>query len=172
MTNILAYIDPGTGSMLFTIIIGVVTTGVFLVRGLLIKFKYGLQGGKAKDINKNKIPLVIFSDDKRYWNIFKPICDELENRGQDCTYMTVSEDDPALQEKYEHIKCEFIGEGNKAFARLNMMSANVCLSTTPGLDVLQWKRSNGRPQNPDPESQNRSRKGETPVCRSRSSTKH
>ncbi len=141
MNHILAYIDPGTGSMLFTIIIGIVTTGVFVVRGLLIKFKFTLQGGKAKDFNKNKLPLVIFSDDKRYWNIFKPICDELESREQVCTYMTASPDDPALSEKYKHIKCEFIGEGNKAFARLNMMSAKVCLSTTPGLDVLQWKRS-------------------------------
>lgn len=141
MFNILAYIDPGTGSMLFTIIIGIVTTGVFLVRGLLIKFKFSLKGGKAKDIDKNKKPIVIFSDSKRYWNIFKPICDELEKREQECTYMTASPDDPALNEKYEYIKCEFIGEGNMAFAKLNMMSANICLSTTPGLDVLQWKRS-------------------------------
>lgn len=139
--NLLLYIDPGTGSMLFTIILGVVTTGVFVVRGLLIKFKYRLGGGKAAKADKNKIPYVIFSDSKRYWNVFKPVCDEFEKREVDCVYMTASPDDPALNESYEHIKTEFIGEGNKAFTRLNLMSAGVCLSTTPGLDVLQWKRS-------------------------------
>ena len=56
-------------------------------------------------------------------------------------YWTASPDDPALEEKYEYIKAEFIGEGNKAFARLNLAKANVLLSTTPGLDVYQWKRS-------------------------------
>ena len=138
--NLLAYIDPGTGSMLFTIILGVVTTGVFVVRGLLIKFKFGFGKGKsAKD--QNKIPYVIFSDSKRYWNVFKPVCDEFEKREIPCVYMTASPDDPALEEAYQYVKPEFIGEGNKAFARLNMMSAGTCLSTTPGLDVLQWKRS-------------------------------
>ena len=55
--------------------------------------------------------------------------------------MTASPDDPALQEHFDHVKCQFIGEGNKAFARLNLLQADVVLSTTPGLDVYQWKRS-------------------------------
>jgi len=139
--NFFAYIDPGTGSMLFTIILGVVTTGVFVVRGLIIKFKFGLGGGKSNKENAKKIPYVIFSDSKRYWNVFKPVCDEFEKREIPLSYLTASPDDPALEESYQYVKAEFIGEGNKAFARLNMMSAGTCLSTTPGLDVLQWKRS-------------------------------
>lgn len=55
--------------------------------------------------------------------------------------MTASSDDPALEEHFEHVHTEFIGEGNKAFARLNLLNADVVLSTTPGLDVYQWKRS-------------------------------
>ena len=35
-----------------------------------------------------------------------------------CAAAPASKDDPALSEKYEHVKCEFIGEGNKAFAEL------------------------------------------------------
>ena len=46
-----------------------------------------------------------------------------------------------ILKEYKHVKCEFIGEGNKAFARLNMMKATICFSTTPGLEVYQWKRS-------------------------------
>jgi len=137
----LGYIDPGTGSMLFTIVIGIATTLFFVLRGVLIKFKFKLHGGQAKEENSSKIPVVIFSDHKRYWNVFQPICEEMERRGIRGEYWTASPDDPALSESYENIVCRFIGEGNRAFARLNMMNASICLSTTPGLDVLQWKRS-------------------------------
>ncbi|MBQ5422725.1 MAG: hypothetical protein IIU27_02475, partial [Clostridiales bacterium] len=67
------YIDPGTGSMLFTVLIGILSAAVYLVRTLIIKLKSGA-GRKA---DKNRIPLVIYSDSKRYWNTFEPICDEL-----------------------------------------------------------------------------------------------
>lgn len=138
--NLLGYIDPGTGSMMFTIIIGICATLFFAARGLLIKFKFIFGGGNAK-ADKNKIPIVMYTDSKRYWNTFKPVCEELEKRGITAEYWTASPDDPALQEKYEHIKCVFIGEGNKGFAKLNVMNAHICLATTPGLDVIQWKRS-------------------------------
>ncbi|MBQ7896014.1 MAG: CDP-glycerol glycerophosphotransferase family protein, partial [Oscillospiraceae bacterium] len=97
-------------------------------------------GGKAES-NIKKLPLVIFSDDKRYWNIFKPICRELDKKGMDVVYMTASPDDPALENSFEHVKAEFIGSENKAFAKLNFVNASIVLSTTPGLDVYQWKRS-------------------------------
>ncbi len=135
------YIDPGTGSMLFSVLIGVVSTLVFFARKLFMKLKFSVSGGRTERISQEKIPYVIFSDHKRYWNVFKPVCDEFERRGIAIQYWTASPDDEALNEHYEYVKCLFIGEGNKAFARLNMMNAGVVLSTTPGLDVYQWKRS-------------------------------
>lgn len=134
------YIDPGTGSMLFTVILGVIGALFYSVRMLLIKFRFALSGGKAK-VDDQKLPLVIFSDDKRYWTIFDPVCRELDKRGMDVVYMTASPDDPALKNTYEHVRAEFIGAGNKAFSRLNFLNANIVFSTTPGLDVYQWKRS-------------------------------
>lgn len=139
---LLLYIDPGTGAMLFTALIGIFTTAAYGIRKLSVKLKYALGRGKAGDeASFDKQDIVIFSDHKRYWNVFKPICDELESRKIDCSFYTASEDDPALSEDYKHVKCTFIGSGNKAYARLNMMNAYVCLATTPGLDVYQWKRS-------------------------------
>lgn len=138
---ILSYIDPGTGSMLFTIIIGLAATLIYALKGLRIKIKYLISGGKAKEGLESKVPYVIYSDNKRYWNVFKSICDEFEKRGIDVLYYTQSEDDPALSTKYEHIKAEFIGEGSKGFAKLNMLKAQTVIATTPGLDVYQWKRS-------------------------------
>ena len=134
------YIDPGTGSMLFTILIGLIGTAFYAFRMMLIKIKFKMSGGKA-EYSDEKIPFAIFSDDKRYWNIFEPICREFEKRGKDIVYMTASEDDPALNCEFKHVKAQFIGDGNKAFAKLNFLKANILFSTTPGLDVYQWKRS-------------------------------
>lgn len=134
------YIDPGTGSMLFTILIGILGAAFYSVRMLFIKLRFRLNGGKTLQ-SEQKIPIAIFSDDKRYWTVFEPICRELDKRGQDVVYMTASEDDPALNNTYPHIKAEFIGKDNKAFAKLNFLNATVLLSTTPGLDVYQWKRA-------------------------------
>ena len=134
------YIDPGTGSMLFTILIGIIGAAIYSLRMLAIKIRFRLSGGKA-EISTNKIPLVIFSDHKRYWSIFDPICRELDKKGIDVVYMTASADDPGLQNPYSHVRSEFIGADNKGFAKLNFLNASIILSTTPGLDVYQWKRS-------------------------------
>ncbi|MBQ4092560.1 MAG: CDP-glycerol--glycerophosphate glycerophosphotransferase, partial [Firmicutes bacterium] len=108
------YIDPGTGSMLFTVLIGVIGAGAYALRMFWIKLRFFLSGGKA-EINDTKIPIAIFSDDKRYWSVFAPLCRELNERGQEVVYLTASPDDPALENPYEHIKAEFIGKDNKAF---------------------------------------------------------
>ncbi len=138
---VLLYIDPGTGGMLFTILFGVIGAAFYFLRTLLLKVKFLVTGGKKAKISANKIPIAIFSDHKRYWNIFEPICDELEKRKQNAVFLTASEDDPALSKEYEYIKCEYLGKGNRAFSKLNMLNACVVLSTTPSLDVFQWKRS-------------------------------
>ena len=137
----LLYIDPGTGSMLFTILIGAITTLYFFARKLVVYLKFRVSGGKVEAANARRIPFVIFSDNKQYWTVFKPICDEFEKRKVKLVYWAASDQDPALKTNYEYVDCSFIGEGNKAFAKLNMMNACICLATTPGLDVLQWKRS-------------------------------
>ena len=137
----LLYIDPGTGSMLFSILIGIVGTLVFFGQQVILKIKFIISGGKVQKINKSKIPCVIFTEDKRYWNIFKPICDEFERRKTKVVCWTSDPNDPCLSEKYTYVKAEFIGEGNKAYAKLNMMNARIVLATTPSLDVYQWKRS-------------------------------
>ena len=134
------YIDPGTGSMLFTILIGVLGAAFYSARMLFIKLRYRLGGGKVEALDK-KIPLVIFSDGKQYWKVFTPICKELSARGQEVVYYTMSEDDPALSAQLPGMTAEFIGEDNRAFTKLNFLKANVVFSTTPGLDVYQWKRS-------------------------------
>lgn len=137
----LLYIDPGTGSMLFAILIGILGTLRYLLRNGIVQLRFLLSGGKRVDKNTDKIPFVIFSDDKRYWNVFEPVCQEFDKRGVDIVYMTASPDDPALDNQYEHVSAQFIGKNNKAYAKMNFLNASIVISTTPGLDVYQWKRS-------------------------------
>ena len=136
---VLAYIDPGTGSMLFTIFIGLISVFVYFFRSLMVKIKYSFTG-KISD-NSNSIPFVVYSDDKRYDSTFKPILDEFEKRKQELVYYTQSIDDDLLKENYEFVKREYIGDNNRSFGKLNMLNADIVLSTTPSLDVYQWKRS-------------------------------
>ncbi len=134
------YIDPGTGSMLFTILIGIIGAAFYSLRMLFIKLRFRLGGGKI-DMTAKKLPFVIFSDDKRYWKIFEPICREMSDRGMKVHYITNSPDDPALEVEIPGFTAENPSSENKVFTRLNFLNASIVFSTTPGLDVYQWKRS-------------------------------
>ena len=135
------YIDPATGSMLFSVLLGAFITAGFFLRMLFIKLKTVIGGKSASSNTAGYNKYLIYSDDKRYWNSFKPILDEFEKRELDVAFWTSSEDDPVFSQEYKYVHPEFIGAGNKAFVKLNAAKADVLLSTTPGLDVLQWKRS-------------------------------
>ena len=137
----LLYIDPGTGSALFSIFIGLAATLYFFSRTLFIKLKISLSGGKAVKSASLAHPFVVYNEGKQYWSVFKPVLEEFESRGTEILYLTSADDDPVFDHSWRYVKAEFIGEGNRAFARLNMLQAGICLMTTPGLDVFQLKRS-------------------------------
>lgn len=143
MTQFFLYIDPGTGSMLFSILIGAIATLYFLGRAVILKAKMML--GAKKDgvalTDNNYKQYVVYNEGVQYWNLFKPVCDEFEGRQLELTYYTSAEKDPVFEQGYQFVRPEFIGEGNRAFVRLNMLSAGVVLMTTPGLSVYQLKRS-------------------------------
>lgn len=135
----LLYIDPGTGSMLFYLAMGLASVLYFTLRGLWVKLK--TRAGKRSVPVSKAVPFVIFSDGKQYWPVFEPVIKELSNRSFEVLYLTMSPDDPGLLAMFPYFKAEFIGTGAKAFARMNFLKASIVLSTTPGFDVYQWKRS-------------------------------
>ena len=141
MKNFL-YIDPGTGSMLFSILIGAAATLFFLVKALWLKIKVFFSGKKSGvEMDASYKPYVIYNEGKQYLNLFRPIVEEFERRKVNLSYLTSIKDDPIFEEKFEYVKSEYIGEGNAAYAKLNMLSAGIVLMTTPGLNVYQLKRS-------------------------------
>ncbi|MCQ2584340.1 MAG: CDP-glycerol glycerophosphotransferase family protein [Treponema sp.] len=142
MTANFLYIDPGTGSMLFSIFVGAAATLFFLGKAAWLKLKIFFSGKKdGTVVDSSYRKYVIYCEDKRYWNTFKPVLDEAERRQIEVTYFVATDKDPVFQEDYKYVKAEVIGEGNSAFAKLNMLSAGVVLMTTPGLQVYQLKRS-------------------------------
>lgn len=139
---IFLYIDPGTGSMLLSLFIGIATACIFGLRALFVKLQFIVTGGKIdKKSDEKTSSFVIFSDHKRYGNVFKAICDEFEKRGINLIFYTASPDDPLLLQDYKFVKTEFLGEKNKPYSKLNFLKADIVISTTPGLEVYQWKRS-------------------------------
>jgi len=139
-----AYLDPGTGSMLFSAVLGVIATLYFLMKNVFYKaagFLFGLFGVKVRQ--KSKYGLVFYSEGQAYWNTFKHVIEVLDKKGMKVTYLTSGEDDEGLKYESENIEAKYIGKGNAAYAMLNMLEADLCVLTTPGLDVLQIRRSKG-----------------------------
>ncbi|MFO7735950.1 MAG: CDP-glycerol glycerophosphotransferase family protein [bacterium] len=139
-----AYLDPGSGSMLFSAVVGIVATLFFIIKGVFFKmldipaYFAGIRREK-----KSNYSIVFYSEGPQYWNVFKPVIEELNKRGIELTYLSSKENDPGLNCGFENVETKYIGEGNKAFFYLNTLSADVCVMTAPGLDVLQIKRSRG-----------------------------
>ncbi|MDR1995201.1 CDP-glycerol glycerophosphotransferase family protein [Azonexus sp.] len=139
---LLLYLDPGTGSLLFSIVMGAVTTAFFVLKGVWFNARaYLRKGGETADVSSEKQALVIYSEGKQYANTFRPLLKELELRGIACLYLSSDETDPLLQSASSIVKTRCIGNGHSAWGYLNTLRADVCLMTTPGLDVLQIRRS-------------------------------
>ena len=136
---ILLYIDPGTGSMLFSVFLGIAAALYFFSRRFLIKIK-SFVFGKNKIIVKRS-DFVIYNEGDHYWPVFSPIVEEFENRQIYLLYFTSSKTDPVFNNNYIYVHPEYIGSGNKAFTVLNFIETDICLMTTPGLEVYQLKRS-------------------------------
>ena len=137
----LLYIDPGTGSMLISILLGAVATLYFFTRALIIRFKSSLSVSKYKYSIDNAWPYAVYSEEPRYWNLFKPILDEFEKRQIPIQYLVSTEKDPVFENSYSYVTPKIIGEGNKAYAYLRFISADFMLMTTPGLQIFQLKKS-------------------------------
>lgn len=139
-----AYLDPGTGSMLLSVLIGLLSSAYFLVRKLPALFRSVLfkATGKAKLLERKHI--VIYGETANYWGTFRPLLEEFGRRGETVEYLTSSENDPCFKaELPDCITCRYIGTGNTAYTTLNFLEADTLVLTTPGIDVLQIRRSKG-----------------------------
>ena len=133
-----AYIDPNTGAMLFSLLLCSITSIFFIFNSLILKIKTRFF---SKSLSTKKHDFVIYSEGNQYFCVFKPILDEFEKRKINLTYYTSSKNDPVFSKNYNYIKSEYIGKNNTAYFKLAFLNADICLLTTPHLDVFQLKRS-------------------------------
>lgn len=139
-----AYLDPGTGSMLLSVLIGLLSTAWFFVR----KIPGAVRGALFKATHKGRLlghkHIVIYGETSNYWGTFRPLLEEFGRRGEAVEYLTSSEDDPCFTAKLPPcVTCRYIGKGNTAYTTLNFLEADVLVLTTPGVGVLQIRRSKG-----------------------------
>lgn len=139
--NAYAYLDPSSGSVLFLTLLSIVTTVYYLFKQAFYKLKLLFHWRSPIKKDTHTFSIIFYSEGASYWNTFKPILDALELMNQKALYLTSDNADPGLLIPYQNIKTQYIGEGNKAYAYLNNLKANICIMTTPNLDIFQIKRS-------------------------------
>ncbi len=138
-----AYLDPGTGSMLLSVVVGLVSGAYFLIRKLpsALRSLFFRLTGKTDQMKGRD--LVFYAESAAYWGTFKPILEALEALGVESTYLTSDPHDPVFASGLARTSARYIGKGNSAYTALGFLKARIFVLTTPGIDVLQIRRSPG-----------------------------
>ena len=138
-----AYLDPGTGSMLLSVFVGLVSGIYFLIRKLpaAARSLFFRMTGKTDQMKGSD--LVFYAESAAYWGTFRPVLEALDKLGIHSTYLTSAENDPVFQSDLKCVKARYIGKANSAYTALGFLEARVFVLTTPGIDVLQIRRSRG-----------------------------
>jgi hypothetical protein len=142
MNFTLLYIDPASTSALLYIVIALVATVGFALRGFFYKVKnFFLGKGFVNSNDFEGTDIIFYSEGKQYWSVFKPVIIALEKKGVSCAYVTSDKDDPGLEYKSEHFDSKFIGNLTMTSVYLNKLKAKFVGMTTPQLDVMMIRRS-------------------------------
>lgn len=138
---VILYIDPGTGSLLISAIIGLALTFLFALKGFFYKIVFRLTGKTRHLKNDFAERLVFFNEGQRYWNVFEPVLKELIDKKQSFVYLSADKNDEGLKLNNEFCEAYYLGGINQAVILLNRLKAEMCVMTTPQLGILTLKRS-------------------------------
>jgi hypothetical protein len=130
--------------MLFSAVSGIAVGVYFFFKNLVLRLKSlpDLLAGRRQRISAAVgKPYVVYSEGRQYWNVFGPVVEEFDRRGLPLMYYSSDPEDPGLKYTSKTVASALLGKGHAAFFTLNALEAEVCLTTTPGLDVYHWKRS-------------------------------
>ena len=143
-TPAMAYLDPGSGSILLYFIIGIFATLIYSVRNMVFNLRAFFYNFFIKDKFKNitNKNLVFYSEGSHYWSTFKPLLDSLSNMNIDYSYLTSDKNDPGLNYKNLNFESSYIGSSRFSVISLNFLKAKILVMTTPQINVMHLKRSN------------------------------
>ena len=138
-----AYLDPGTGSMLLSVFVGLISGVYFVIRKLpsTLRSLFFRLTGKTDALKHST--LTFYAESAAYWTTFRPILVALEKLGVESSYLTSDEKDPVFASGLKCVHPRFIGKSNTAYTALGFLQTKVFVLTTPGIDVLQIRRSPG-----------------------------
>lgn len=141
-SNAYAYLDPGTGSMLISTLIAVVSTVLYIAKDWFYKISHKTPKTKKTGLFKNNTKkdheIIIWSEAKHYWSTFAPLVAYLQENNIPFTYLASDKNDEGLKQTENN---EYIGLSSRSFGYLNSISAHVMVMTTPNLGDLAIKRS-------------------------------
>lgn len=142
MITKLLYIDPASTSALLYIIIALVATVGFALRGFFYKLKNLILGkGFKNNANFGDTDIVFYSEGKQYWNVFLPIIEALNKRNTNCAYLSSDKEDPGLEYQAEYYQSKYIGNLTMTSVYLNKLKLKFVGMTMPQLDVMMIRRS-------------------------------
>ncbi|MDD2562726.1 MAG: CDP-glycerol glycerophosphotransferase family protein [Salinivirgaceae bacterium] len=142
MATFYLYIDPASTSALLYILVAVIATLTFAMRGFFYKLKNFIFGqGFVNQHDFENTDIFFYSEGKQYWAVFLPIIRSLTKRGIQCAYLTSDNDDPGLKYQSEFYGSKFIGNLTMTSVYLNKLKAKFVGMTTPQLDVMMLRRS-------------------------------
>lgn len=138
-----AYLDPGTGSMLLSVFVGLISGVYFVIHKLpsTLRSLFFRLTGKTDALKHST--LTFYAESAAYWTTFRPILVALEKLGVESSYLTSDEKDPVFASGLKCVHPRFIGKSNTAYTALGFLQTKVLVLTTPGIDVLQIRRSPG-----------------------------
>ena len=93
LSMVFNYIDPGTGSLIISLISGLLITLAYTSKDLFYKFIYKFSSQKYISKSSFKGELVFFSEGQRYWNVFEPVLLKLIEEKQPFVFLTADEND-------------------------------------------------------------------------------
>ena len=127
-----AYLDPGTGNALIYVLLSMAGAALYFIKGIFYKVT-----GQRKTITDETVSgnrtIVIFSEGKTYWSVFKPVVENLIEKKQPFSYYTMDVEDPCLCIDNPFLDNCFIGEGSRAWYKISNLSAGIMLTTTPNI---------------------------------------
>jgi hypothetical protein len=124
-----AYLDPGSGNIIIYVLMSLVGTLLYSLKGLF----WRLVSPEKNDAAANHGLISIFSEGKNYWGTFKPIVTALIDAGQPFSYYSMDIDDPGLTIESGLMESKYIGEGSAAFARTGQLRSKIMIATTPNI---------------------------------------
>jgi hypothetical protein len=131
-----AYLDPGSGSAIVSVIVATVGSVWFSLKSLFYRLK-----GKAYSDDSPKIDdksIVVFSEGKAYWGTFSPLINELIKQKIPFRYFTLDMYDPALKIDSNYMKSKRISLNSINMSEINNVKANCVISTTPNIGTPRY----------------------------------